>query len=146
MARLQLNYPSVWSWRCEATIGNYIGLIEFNWRWRRPAKKLRITDIKGPVGNGRSFFQMQCCSTSSPSSAEEVELDTKVVEVEGSTKSGSCRGGDVSSLVRVHGWHVRRMVQTEEEMRKVARAQAEAFHEPVILFNDFFFEFFQVFG
>lgn len=46
-------------------------------------------------------------------------------------------------LVREFGWGVRRMVQIGDEMRGVAQVQAEAFHVPVALFNDFFFEFFK---
>lgn len=46
-------------------------------------------------------------------------------------------------LVEELGWKVRRMVEEDIEMRKVANVQAEAFHEPVALFDDFFFRFFQ---
>ncbi|RWR90340.1 GNAT domain-containing protein [Cinnamomum micranthum f. kanehirae] len=46
-------------------------------------------------------------------------------------------------LVSEYGWGVRRLVEEEEEMRKVAQVQAEAFHEPKALFNDLFFLFFQ---
>ncbi|MQM21677.1 hypothetical protein Taro_054722 [Colocasia esculenta] len=41
------------------------------------------------------------------------------------------------------GWGVRRMAMVGEEMRMVAHIQAEAFHEPVALFDDFFFQFFE---
>ncbi|KAE8779985.1 hypothetical protein D1007_46951 [Hordeum vulgare] len=41
-------------------------------------------------------------------------------------------------------WGVRRMGRIGEEMRRVAFVQAEAFHVPVALFNDFFFDFFKV--
>lgn len=47
-------------------------------------------------------------------------------------------------LSNEHGWEVRRLDETEDEMRKVAQIQAEAFYEPPILFHDLFFEFFQV--
>nr|AER41610.1 acetyltransferase+GNAT+family [Oryza glaberrima] len=40
-------------------------------------------------------------------------------------------------------WGVRRMGRVGEEMRRVALVQAEAFHVPVALFNDFFFDFFK---
>lgn len=46
-------------------------------------------------------------------------------------------------LAREAGWGVRRMARVGEEMRRVAQVQAEAFHVPVALFNDFFFEFFK---
>lgn len=35
------------------------------------------------------------------------------------------------------------MVEEQNEMRKVARVQAEAFHEPVFFMDDLFFQFFQ---
>ncbi|EMS66746.1 hypothetical protein TRIUR3_30433 [Triticum urartu] len=46
-------------------------------------------------------------------------------------------------LAREAGWGVRRMGRIGEEMRRVALVQAEAFHVPVALFNDFFFDFFK---
>ncbi|XP_039803830.1 uncharacterized protein LOC120667897 isoform X2 [Panicum virgatum] len=46
-------------------------------------------------------------------------------------------------LAREAGWGVRRMGRVGEEMRRVAQVQAEAFHVPVALFNDFFFDFFK---
>lgn len=47
-------------------------------------------------------------------------------------------------LAREAWWGVRRMGRVGEEMRRVALVQAEAFHVPVALFNDFFFEFFKI--
>lgn len=47
-------------------------------------------------------------------------------------------------LARGFGWGVRRMVSVGDEMRRVAEVQAEAFHEPLALFDNFFFEFFKV--
>ncbi|CAN6165798.1 unnamed protein product [Urochloa humidicola] len=46
-------------------------------------------------------------------------------------------------LAREGGWGVRHMGRVGEEMRRVAQVQAEAFHVPVALFNDFFFDFFK---
>ncbi|KAL6897320.1 hypothetical protein ACP4OV_007016 [Aristida adscensionis] len=46
-------------------------------------------------------------------------------------------------LVRECGWGVRRVGRVGEEMRRVALVQAEAFHVPVAIFNDFFFDFFK---
>ncbi|KAL6961951.1 GCN5-related N-acetyltransferase 10, chloroplastic [Sarracenia purpurea var. burkii] len=51
--------------------------------------------------------------------------------------------GKVGYLVKEYGWRVRRMVEEQSEIRKVAQVQAEAFHVPVVLFNDLFFQFFQ---
>ncbi|XP_010534101.1 PREDICTED: uncharacterized protein LOC104809733 [Tarenaya hassleriana] len=51
---------------------------------------------------------------------------------------------DLRYVVSEHGWGVRRLAkEDEEEMRKVSLVQAEAFHNPVALFDDFFFLFFQ---
>lgn len=52
-------------------------------------------------------------------------------------------GGRDEYLAREAGWGVRRMARVGEEMRRVAQVQAEAFHVPVALFNDFFFDFFK---
>ncbi|XP_078434244.1 acyl-CoA N-acyltransferases (NAT) superfamily protein isoform X2 [Wolffia australiana] len=46
-------------------------------------------------------------------------------------------------LVEEFGWRVRRMTKVSEEVREVARIQAEAFHEPSALFDDFLFQFFE---
>ncbi|XP_047979674.1 uncharacterized protein LOC125221577 isoform X2 [Salvia hispanica] len=46
-------------------------------------------------------------------------------------------------FVRQGNWKVRRMLETEEEMRQVAYVQAEAFHEPAFFFDDVFFDFFK---
>ncbi|XP_074585925.1 GCN5-related N-acetyltransferase 10, chloroplastic [Curcuma longa] len=53
------------------------------------------------------------------------------------------QGQDGKYLARESRWGVRRMVKVREEMRKVAHVQAEAFHTPVALFDDLFFEFFK---
>lgn len=77
---------------------------------------------------------VRCCSSSAPTSSDQRVrfADEKKLE-----SSFGYLVGDVN-------WNVRRMVETEEEMRKVADVQAEAFHEPVFLFDDVFFEFFKV--
>ncbi|KAG6466884.1 uncharacterized protein LOC122036325 [Zingiber officinale] len=53
------------------------------------------------------------------------------------------QGQDSKYLARESQWGVRRMVKVGEEMRKVAHVQAEAFHTPVALFDDLFFDFFK---
>lgn len=86
-------------------------------------------------------LMVQCSTSSSPTSTEEVELDGKIEDLDAKNGDGEGQFGD---LVREYGWKVRRMVEEQSEMRKVAQVQAEAFHEPVFLFNDLFFQFFQV--
>lgn len=48
-------------------------------------------------------------------------------------------------LASESGWKVRRLAENRDEMSEVAQIQAEAFHTPVALFDDVFFEFFKVF-
>ncbi|KAK7812465.1 hypothetical protein CFP56_007699 [Quercus suber] len=70
---------------------------------------------------------------SSTSSAEEVGL----------VGDGKFAEGQFGYLVNEYGWKVRRLVENADEMRKAAQIQAEAFHVPLALFNDLFFDFFQ---
>ena len=74
---------------------------------------------------------MQCYSSSSTPSPE----DQRVLRLVG--KVGLREKTE-------YGWKVRRLVEEDSEMRKVAHIQSQAFHVPVALFNDLFFEFFQV--
>ncbi|KAH1052822.1 hypothetical protein AAZX31_08G235200 [Glycine max] len=46
-------------------------------------------------------------------------------------------------LVCEYGWKVRRLFENADEIKKASQVQAEAFHVPVSLFNDLFFQFFQ---
>lgn len=94
-----------------------------------------VTINRGGRGRGRGIYnwrkrlQMpQCCSSSFPVSRE----------LEVGKQRGEC------FLNENHGWKVRRMIETEQEMRNVAAVQAEAFYEPLLFFNHFFFQFFQV--
>ena len=47
-------------------------------------------------------------------------------------------------LVCEYGWRVRRLFENADEIKKASHVQAEAFHVPVSLFNELFFQFFQV--
>ncbi|GJN24919.1 hypothetical protein PR202_gb12697 [Eleusine coracana subsp. coracana] len=64
-------------------------------------------------------------------------------EEEVSVAGGVGKEEDDKYLVREAGWDVRSMRRVGEEMRRVAQVQAEAFHVPVALFNDFFYDFFK---
>lgn len=79
-----------------------------------------------------------CISNSSPAG------EVGVVGEEGQDVICGVGEGQFGYLVSEYGWGVRRLVEEEEEMRKVAQVQAEAFHVPKALFNDFFFLFFEV--
>ncbi|CAL5089746.1 unnamed protein product [Urochloa decumbens] len=62
---------------------------------------------------------------------------------DGVAAAGAEREDEDGYLAREAGWGVRQMGRIGEEMRRVAQVQAEAFHVPVALFNDFFFDFFK---
>ncbi|KAL5568349.1 hypothetical protein UlMin_024924 [Ulmus minor] len=87
----------------------------------------------------RRKFVVQSCSNSI-SSAEEVGLTENgrgANAIKGETKT------EFEYLVSEYGWKVRRLGKHGEEIREAALVQAEAFHEPVALFNDLFYEFFR---
>jgi hypothetical protein len=96
---------------------------------REGCRRSMLVDCGGSWRNAGQMrgLVVHCSSTTSSSSADQ--------------KVGSV-GHD--HFVNDFGWKVRRLVEKADEMRMVARVQAEAFHVPVALFNDFFFDFFQV--
>lgn len=88
-------------------------------------------------------LQRHCCSSSPPGNELEV-ISEDVFAGNGGIHSRST-GDQVGLLLsNEYGWEVRRLVETEDEMRKVAQIQAEAFYEPAIFFDEMFFEFFKV--
>ncbi|KAL5982902.1 hypothetical protein ACLOJK_016981 [Asimina triloba] len=120
------------------------------WAYKRPeiGKELREvgclelrqkSEIVGGSGGRRkgSFLLFRSNSNSSPAGG------VSVVGEDGEDGESGSGEGQFGHLVSEHGWHVRRLVEEEEEMRRVAKVQAEAFHVPVAVFNDFFFQFFQ---
>ncbi|KAA8546262.1 hypothetical protein F0562_002999 [Nyssa sinensis] len=146
MAYLQPNYPNISkgyrreplqrSYRCmkQMMAGSRIS-------WKRAGHNVRNGEKKTGTWERGYGFVLQCCSSSSSSSSStsspgEVDL----VEKDGNFGD---RKGQSGYLVSEYGWRVRRMFEEESEMRKVAQVQAEAFHVPMIFFNDLFFDFFQ---
>nr|XP_016498294.1 PREDICTED: uncharacterized protein LOC107817038 [Nicotiana tabacum] len=86
--------------------------------------------------NRRRGFTLQCSSSfpvSLTSREEEVGLKHNV-EVGNVGKERV--DYEVDCFANENGWKVRRIIETKEEMRKVAAIQAEAFHKPT--FFDFF--------
>lgn len=83
-----------------------------------------------------------CCCSCSCSTTEKSDLvvfgGNKVAAIE------RVVDGEKECLVSEYGWNVRRLVVEDSEIRRVSHLQAEAFHVPVLLFNDVFFEFFKV--
>lgn len=85
---------------------------------------------------------VHCCSSSTSTSADQqVNLDDKKIETNELNENKKLQ---LDYLVSDVSWQVRKMAETEAEMRQVANVQAEAFHEPVFLFDDVFFQFFKV--
>ena len=84
---------------------------------------------------------LQCCSASSSTS---ISLTTD--EKGGRKKEAETVNSEkqIEYLVCDYGWKVSRLVEKADEIRKAVKVQAEAFHVPVALFNDLFFQFFQV--
>ncbi|CAH9112914.1 unnamed protein product [Cuscuta europaea] len=105
---------------------------------------------KAIIGSSRK--SVKSWSSSNPQSSpqphlalaggEEVELEH---EHQLKDNNGISRKESSGYLVRDHeyGWQVRKMVQSEDEIREVANVQAEAFYEPVFFFNALFFHFFK---
>lgn len=79
----------------------------------------------------RKRVLVHCCS-SPPTDQKLSFLDVKLKP-----------GLQFGYLVSDGNWQVRRMVETLDEMKKIAGVQAEAFHEPAAMFDEFFFELFK---
>ncbi|KAG5616968.1 hypothetical protein H5410_016792 [Solanum commersonii] len=111
--------------------------------WKcRGLQCISINRDKGKgIRNWKKRLQMpQCCSSSFPvSSTTTRELEVGLINSEGKQRGEN----EVGYFVNENGWKVRRMIETEQEMRNVAAVQAEAFYEPLLIFNDLFFQFFQ---
>ncbi|CAL5434588.1 unnamed protein product [Camellia sinensis] len=140
MAQMQAKYLNIGKGICRETLWRYKGgttkqhvninlSSEFRISWKYQVRRIREEKKNIECPTTTSF-------SSNYSSFSTEELAKKIEVVEG-------KYGELGCLVREYGWKVRRMVEEESEMRKVAQIQAEAFHVPVLLFNDLFFQFFQ---
>ncbi|GMJ12552.1 hypothetical protein HRI_004924400 [Hibiscus trionum] len=99
--------------------------------------KLGTRGQKTASGNGCVVH----CSTSSSGKAS-VELTGKA----GEDNNGRWENKEEQQplyLATENGWKVRRLEEDQIEFREVAQIQAEAFHQPMPLFDDFFFYFFK---
>lgn len=110
-------------------------------------KGIRFSPVRKISWQKRSVLSnkgcvVQCCSSVSSTSASSA---AKQFLVEDRTTFQD-REEQLENLVSEHGWRVRRLVNDEYEMREVAQIQAEAFHTPMALFDDLFFQFFKVFS
>ncbi|XP_057457058.1 GCN5-related N-acetyltransferase 10, chloroplastic [Lotus japonicus] len=91
-------------------------------------------------GCGRKGLVLQCCSSSTSSSQLSYADQNVGLQIE---SDGGKLEQQVEYLVCEYGWMVRRLIENKDETRQAAQVQAEAFHIPVALFNDLFFQFFQ---
>ncbi|XVF52257.1 hypothetical protein PTKIN_Ptkin05aG0004600 [Pterospermum kingtungense] len=121
------------------------------------SSRRKIYGKKRASTGGTSFngYVMQCCTSSSSSSAPPPTALIPSAK-EGMNLTGNYADEDGNGrweldtdeeqplyLASEYGWRVRRLEDNQVEIRKVAQIQAEAFHEPMALFDDFFFEFFK---
>lgn len=107
--------------------------------WKSASYRSKINEQKRPVARNSKGCVVQCCSTSTSSSSAA----GKRVYIE-DRRSNEEKEEEYEYLVSEFGWKVRRLAKNEREMREVAHIQAEAFHTPMALFDDLFFEFFKV--
>ncbi|XVF13732.1 hypothetical protein REPUB_Repub08aG0233000 [Reevesia pubescens] len=108
---------------------------------------------KKRASGGTSSFNgcfVQCCTISSSSSSASISSAKAGVKLTGNyaEEDNNGRWKDREDqplyLVSEYGWKVRRLEEDDQgEIRKVAQIQAEAFHQPMAFFDDFFFEFFK---
>ncbi|KAM3382034.1 hypothetical protein T459_09339 [Capsicum annuum] len=116
---------------------NFRTLLKKDVSWKCRGLEVSINRGRGLCNWRKRLQKPQCSSSSFPvSSTTARELDQVGLKLEGKQR-GECLVNDN------YGWKVRRMIETEQEMRKVAAVQAEAFHQPLFFFDDLFFEFFQ---
>ncbi|XP_051139143.1 uncharacterized protein LOC127256950 [Andrographis paniculata] len=83
----------------------------------------------------------RCSSPTSTSSNQTVGWADKDIEQNGTWYEN--KKLQFGYLISDANWQVRRMMETLDEMRRVADVQAEAFYEPAFLFDDLFFQFFK---
>ncbi|KAL0314175.1 UNVERIFIED_CONTAM: hypothetical protein Sangu_2261900 [Sesamum angustifolium] len=123
------------NWRCRGVKDYYVSSSSTG--RKIPCWSVSFINQATRLKRGRRL--VHCCSSSSTSTSADEHVATKIEQ------SGIYENKKLQFvyLVSEVNWQVRRMVEMEDEMRKVADVQAEAFHEPVFLFNDLFFEFFK---
>lgn len=90
-----------------------------------------------------SVSKIQCCSSNSTSSSEQLYFADQKVKLEIENSSENMKQ-NLDFLVCEYGWRIRRLIENADEIKMAALVQAEAFHDPVALFNDLFFQFFKV--
>ncbi|XVE65386.1 hypothetical protein DITRI_Ditri07aG0176500 [Diplodiscus trichospermus] len=116
-------------------------------------KSWKVIHGKNRASGGTSSFNgcvVRCCTSSSSSSAS-LSSAKAGVKLAGNYADGdnynNGRWKDTEEqplyLASEYGWKVRRLEEDQDEIRKVAQIQAEAFHQPMTFFDDLFFQFFE---
>ncbi|KAG2664237.1 hypothetical protein I3760_16G071500 [Carya illinoinensis] len=130
LRRLHSEPSSVFTCRKQ---GRSTSLMDFGRSWRNAIPSGEKSEHPLLYLAKARAFAVHCSTSSADQEVGLVGNGNSAINAEGKSRY----------LVDEYGWKVRRLVVKEDEMRKAAQVQAEAFHEPVALFNDFFFEFFQ---
>lgn len=86
---------------------------------------------------------LQCCSTRSSEESSYFGDQRVKFEIENENGSENLKQ-KFEILACEYGWRIRRLIVNADEINMAAQVQAEAFHVPVALFNDLFFQFFKV--
>lgn len=131
MAHLQHNLSTVVRGSGQELLSRYGGM---------KLCKMSLTNQRRSFEKKRGLIH---CCTSSTSTSVDQQLNTPA-DYKLDSRINEDEKLQFGYLARDVNWQVRRMLETEEEMREVANVQAEAFHEPVFLFDDLFFDFFKV--
>jgi len=100
------------------------------------------------VGRKRrgSGLVLQCSSSTSTSTiSSQLPCVDQNVRLQIENGSSGKLKQQFEYLACEYGWRVRRLFENADEIRRASEVQAEAFHIPVSIFNDLFFQFFQVF-
>ncbi|CAL5212089.1 unnamed protein product [Lathyrus oleraceus] len=85
---------------------------------------------------------LQCCSTRSSEESSYFGDQRVKFEIENENGSENLKQ-KFEILACEYGWRIRRLIVNADEINMAAQVQAEAFHVPVALFNDLFFQFFK---
>ncbi|QCD89043.1 uncharacterized protein LOC114169067 [Vigna unguiculata] len=98
------------------------------------------------VGRKRrgSGLVLQCSSSTSTSTiSSQLPCVDQNVRLQIENGSSGKLKQQFEYLACEYGWRVRRLFENADEIRRASEVQAEAFHIPVSIFNDLFFQFFQ---
>lgn len=132
MAHLLRSYPNTSIKFCTESSTRHNTLL------RKKSRRINLIASKESHSEvrGRNLLVQSCSSSTSPAGELGLVESEATSPVNGKT--------ELEYLASEYGWKVRRLARIGDEIREAARVQAEAFHEPAFIFNDFFFAFFQV--